>query len=640
MRLLLTGCLFILFVSTSWGQLNRDSLRRVIRTTENDTVRLMSMSVLAVDLARFSPDSLEAALAISKAGLELAHATGILEEEMFAHYDRAYIYYMQGNLEASVEDYQAAIGLAADMQSWRYYHNFRVRLSTLLFEMGRQDEGLAYTLEALDFFETERDSFEILGTLGTLIHGYTLKKEYDKAKRALFRQLNLKLESPLLIETHGNLGLVYARLGMLDSAVYYMEKAAEMGIAYPRFLFNNQVELAKVKHEQGKTGEAVSGLESLMADYPGEGKYVPRAHLLLSKYYLELGRIDAAANSFATVEDNERLQDLQSQEELNELGYRIALAQEDYPRALTFLEQFNTVRDSLTQIRRDSAYQVIQSKYDVAQKDRVISQQKLQTRNLQLGVIGLGGLLVLIVVIFFLRNKNQQIRAALLQEQARRQESEIEFLRQENQLVSMQAILEGQEEERKRIAQDLHDNIGSMMAAIKMKVMTIQENIEALEQMKIHQQLDSMVSQVTDEVRRISHNMTPVAFELAGLKEAVQDLCYLLEQEGIVVQKELEPLDTLQDKQKSIILYRLLQEMVQNILKHAQASEVRLVFRLEDQTLSVQLTDNGVGLDPAIWESSQNLGIRSIQSRVAYLGGTIEMVRMDGTQFSLEIPIF
>jgi signal transduction histidine kinase len=80
--------------------------------------------------------------------------------------------------------------------------------------------------------------------------------------------------------------------------------------------------------------------------------------------------------------------------------------------------------------------------------------------------------------------------------------------------------------------------------------------------------------------------------------------------------------------------------MVQNILKHAQASEVRLVFRLENQTLSVQLTDNGVGLDPAIWESSQNLGIRSIQSRVAYLGGTIEMVRMDGTQFSLEIPIF
>lgn len=620
-----------LYSSAQAQTFNRDSLRTVIASSQNDTTIVRAMRHLAYDLALHSPDSTDFSLALIQQAIEKAEAEDIVSQAMYAFYDRAYIHYIQGALNKSATDYRAAIRLAVELNLPDDQFAFEDGLATILFEQGEKEEAIELKYKVIDYYRQQHDTFNYLRSNSVLAHLYLYNEEFEKAREVLHHTIGYQYDYPGMIENYGNLGLIHSKKGQLDSAIYYMELANKMGVDYPHFIFNNQIALAEVYRKKGDHKKALQLLEQLHVSYTAaEDKYLYNLKMLLAQYYVETGQLDLASRFFQEAEAGLLSDDLATQKKRWFIGYQIHERTGDYEEALSYYKTYHMVSDSLNEVRRDSAYQVIESKYQVAKKEDALQAQQLKNRNLWMISLAVGALLSIGILIFYFRGENANYKATMLKEKSRSQELEIVGLRREHQFIALQSIVEGQEEERRRIAQDLHDNISSMMAAIRLKMLSIQAN---------HEQLDQMLGQVSDEVRRISHNMTPLAFGLAGLRGALEDLFQLLRSKGVKVHAETQALEQIQNKERAIMLYRIFQEMANNILKHAQATEIRIITVQQENDLFIQVADDGVGMSAEVWQNSPNLGLKSIKSRVKYLNGTIKMDNSTGTCFLLNLPI-
>ncbi|MCB0629325.1 MAG: histidine kinase [Saprospiraceae bacterium] len=610
---------------------NRDSIRRIIANHPDDSIGINAIRQLAIDLTMFSADSTTYSIELTNEAIARAQTLHIPSEEMKAYYDRAWMYYLQGDLTTSKQDYEKAIEMADALGDEFSYHKYRDRITTILFEEGKKDEALEIKYASMAYFKGIKDTLQLLSSMGLLGHAYFFYGDYEKGKEILYEKLSYNYDSPGRIEDYGNLGIAHYELGELDSAVYYMTLAGEMGKDYPFFMIANQMYLAKVLHKKGEKEKAVAVLEELNEEYADQDeKYLYELKMLLSEYHLELGAVDKAAAYFEEIQHGLLSQDLLTQQKKSLLGYRIFEQRGNYEQALNYHKDYHDATISINEVSRDSAFQVIESKYELVKKEEEIIAQKLKLRNVWVLLLSLGAVLGIALIGLYVRNRKQQYRSEILTEKARTQELEIQGLQQERQLISMQSILQGQEAERKRIARDLHDNIGSMMAAIKIKMHTIREN---------NSQLESMVSQVSEEVRRISHNMTPLAFGLSGLEGAVDDLSQILKSHQIRVNSRMEGLDQIEGEDRAIMFYRILQEMVNNIIKHSEASQVRMSSHAEQGKLKVDISDNGKGISTEAWETGQNLGFKNIKSRITYLQGRIVMDNSKGTRFDMVIPL-
>ncbi len=631
MKHLLLLFLFLNVAVLSAQKANRDSLRQIIAMAGQDSIGIHATRDLAFDIAMFSPDSISYSIELTDEAIDLAKAKNIPIEEMKGYFDRAWMYYLQGDLANSQEDYLRAINLAEAQGQDYYYHVYRDRLAGVLFETGKKDEALALKYASIDYFKETNDTLQIVNSLGLLGHTYFLQDEYEKGKEIIYEKLSYNYVYPGTIEDYGNLGIAHYELGDLDSAVYYMELAGEMGKDYPFFMIANDMYLAKVLHKKGEKQKAITVLEAINEEYADlDEKNLYELKMLLSEYHLELGNTEESMAYFTEIESGLLSQDLFTQQKKSFLGSRLYEEKGDYEQALSYYKTYHEVTDTINEVSRDSAYQVIESKYQVAKKEEQIAAQKLKLKNVWLLLFSLAAVLLIALIGLYIHNRKQRYEKDLLAEKSKRQTLEIEGLQREKQLVSMQSILKVQEAERKRIARDLHDNIGSMMAAIKIRMHTIQEN---------SMQLESMVNQVSEEVRRISHNMTPLAFGLSGLEGAVDDLCQILQAHDIRVEKDVQGLELLHDEDRAIMFFRILQEIINNIVKHSEATEVHLNSHADHADLHLSIRDNGKGVLEKEWAESQNLGFKNIKSRITYLQGDIAMKNAGGTLFNITIPI-
>jgi signal transduction histidine kinase len=133
--------------------------------------------------------------------------------------------------------------------------------------------------------------------------------------------------------------------------------------------------------------------------------------------------------------------------------------------------------------------------------------------------------------------------------------------------------------------------------------------------------------------------MTPLAFGLSGLEGAVDDLSQIMKSHHIQVSNRMKDLDRIEGEDRAIMFYRILQEMVNNIIKHSEASKVQLSSQVENDKLKIEIRDNGKGVSTEAWETGQNLGFKNIKSRITYLQGSIALDNTKGTRFNITIPL-
>lgn len=215
------------------------------------------------------------------------------------------------------------------------------------------------------------------------------------------------------------------------------------------------------------------------------------------------------------------------------------------------------------------------------------------------------------------------------------QREAMERLKLEEQERRLEAVLNVQEKERSRIALDLHDEVGALLSTVKLYMS--HKNLKEEHQHKATEMLDDAVT----KLRGISRNLSPENLQMFGLSSTLEKQISYLEEIHPFVIDFSHNLKNRLAPEIEIQLYRLLQELLNNTVKHAQASTVTLSIQQQPEKLKVAYSDDGVGFDMTAVEHSKSLGHASLASRVQILKGTysVESAPQQGIQVSVEIPL-
>ncbi|OPB94832.1 ATP-binding protein [Elizabethkingia ursingii] len=212
--------------------------------------------------------------------------------------------------------------------------------------------------------------------------------------------------------------------------------------------------------------------------------------------------------------------------------------------------------------------------------------------------------------------------------------------KQNSKISTLTALLEGQEQERGRLARDLHDGLGGLLSGTKHQLSYLDphqsENIEEGISKSI-KQIDGAV----EELRRVAHNLMPDLLVKYGLEVAIQEFASRISNSALDIHTEFINYGNSLSEEKQLIIYRIIQELVNNAIKHAEASEIIIQISQEENVLNLTVEDNGKGFDYKGLNVKKTAGFHNIESRVQFLKGTMNIISElnIGTSIELQIPI-
>ncbi len=216
----------------------------------------------------------------------------------------------------------------------------------------------------------------------------------------------------------------------------------------------------------------------------------------------------------------------------------------------------------------------------------------------------------------------------------------LEKEKQNSKISTLTALLEGQEQERGRLARDLHDGLGGLLSGTKLQLSYLDphqsENIEAGISKSINQ-IDGAV----EELRRVAHNLMPDLLMKYGLEVAIQEFASRMSNSALNIHTEFISYSNSISEEKQLLLYRIIQELVNNVIKHAKASEIIIQISEAENVLNLTVEDDGKGFDRKSLDIRKTAGFHNIESRVQFLKGTMNITSElnIGTSIELQIPI-
>lgn len=242
----------------------------------------------------------------------------------------------------------------------------------------------------------------------------------------------------------------------------------------------------------------------------------------------------------------------------------------------------------------------------------------------------LGVLFIIAVGVFLL---NQQFQKNLY-----RQKLDQEELRNKHQKELLQSNIEVQESERKRIAKDLHDELGATLSIARMHLSRLEQmnpdmNEKGISLSGVRDIIDTSIS----SVRQISHHLMPNQLETFGLKRALESMVdQINSSEQVNIDLDIPESASKLSWEKELALYRIFMELVQNTIKHSSATDVEINYMESNGNVSIEYLDNGVGLpEKAIY----GLGLKSMEARIKSVGGMIEFLKGEGFKAQLKLPV-
>ncbi len=622
-------------------------------TTQNDSLLAVLHVRKAFKIHRENPNELYKAIAILEQAVSIAKKGHLTKPQLTAYNKIGIIQSEQGNYNKAIEAYETCIALMQaslataspeiKKKRERAILGLQGNIANVLSKQGKKDEALNVQLKIAANQKKLKNNDGEARALNNIANSYLKNGEYKKSIAYLIKAKK-KSELDKYDRTtpyiYGNLSICYDELNMMDSSIYFgllcknsEHNDLELKLSNSALLAEKYAKIKDYKKSNSIYKELFSQFKNT-SDFIDLGYY----KLLAAESYIAQNDYEQAESLFNEAKKI-KIGRLEHKQKLGEIGMLLKKHKKDYEEALKYQDIYQTATDSLNNVKRDSNFKDIETKYEVIKKEEKIEEQEVKLKNYSAGLVGLLALAIIAGLLFYYTKKQAVLKEQIAHQEAIAKEREIEELKKENKLISMQSMLEGQEEERKRIAQDLHDNIGTLMTSIKMKFLLIQKEIESIQKINIAGELDTMINSASQEVRRISHRMTPKILEHAGLHDSVMELETQLTENNIEVKSKLDALKSISDKKMELNIYRIIQEVYNNIIKHSSADKVSIVSNIEDSILTLRLRDNGKGMTKEKWDDKKTLGLNGIKSRVNYLNGEIKLVEDTGTHYRITIPI-
>tara|TARA_R110000868_G_scaffold216416_7_gene466584 strand:- start:1255 stop:3213 length:1959 start_codon:yes stop_codon:yes gene_type:complete len=648
MRTYILGGLCVLFLLSKTNAqtvMNLDSLLTMYKLSEVDSSRVLLLINIGQQYEGNDPET--AKKYYKEAGLlseQLDYKRGILK--YISNY--SYVLNMQGDYEESLELNLKSVKISKEIGDSLALAKCLFNTGTSYQLLNNYESAISYYLEGKKIFTQLNNEIFIARASDILQTLYQKLKRYDKA-------LELGQEAILLSRKHNldyqlgnalsNMAINYIALKDFDKSIEVLTEALQIS----RRTDNKYLEVStqlnfadtyerKLEFEKMKDhAQLAKNLAIELGDVLSEGL----ALKLLSAYYLyrkDLGRAnDLGQQAYIIFEKNAL-----KREQLDGLYWLadISLVAGNMEGYLHYGQEGNLLANQL--LNEDIQHQIVEleKKYDASRKEERITlleskelqqQTKLSNKNkLNLVLIGLTVALVLLVVLLYSNFKQKLII----------RQKRINKLQVEKQLMATKAVLKGEEKERVRVARDLHDGLGGLLSGIKFSFQNMKGNLDIPPENDeaYHKGMDLLDTSI-DEIRRIAHNMMPENLVKFGLDTALKDFC-----------SDINQIDTLQvnyqsigmenyviEQSKAISLYRIVQELAYNTIKHAKATSLIIQLIKNDDNLSLVVEDDGIGFDPKILKKNKGIGWNNIYSRINLLKGSLDIQAVSGKGTSVQL---
>lgn len=495
---------------------------------------------------------------------------------------------------------------------------------------------------------------------------------------------------------HNNIGWLYQEQERYEESLEYYRKSGDyyFSIVDTARWAETQLNIGNVLVSQKKTAEGIEALNhALESLHPvTQGSSIRSAQLNLGIAYNELGQYDVALDHLQAIEEEALVEEdeqslvflwnlkgashfylhqyviavqyyLKSYDLAVQLDllkdqksalyglYEAERAANNHDASLRWLEQYLLIKDSIAATVLDDKLLDLQERYDAAEKAREIERLEITNEKVALEnklkdeqlnftfliivVIVLVGALLLLYIIYVIREQRAKMREATVQNNER-----IDRLMSDQETAMFEAVLETQEKERKKLAQDIHDNLGSFLATLKYQHEKVVPESDDHQLVKNHQATGQLISKAFEEVRSISHQMHSGQVFDFRLDTAIKELVQRI-QATERFQLTYQQLEVATDLPQvvEVNLYKVLQELLSNVMKHAQASEVVLQVNFTTEEVTLMLEDNGIGFDPKT--SSGGIGWSNICDRLRLIHARYEVdsALNHGTTVVIVVPL-
>jgi len=321
-------------------------------------------------------------------------------------------------------------------------------------------------------------------------------------------------------------------------------------------------------------------------------------------------------------------------------------AQHDYPGYAGALQTFYEIKDSLTNLNRYREIEEVETKYRVKEEQQKVTdlqkEEQVRVANMKrekifyISIIALSAISILLLLFNIrhrqIRNRQNEIL----------QQNKITQIEEQNRIAQMKSSMDAEENERQRIADKLHDDVGAMLSLASINISSLLENKDKNEQAdKKLSKVNDIVSSVSAAVRGLSHELTPLMIEKFGIVVALKDMANTINlSEKIKLETILIGFDNTAKYSPSFLknIYRITQELLHNVIAHANATHAILELIEHPDHISLMVEDNGGGIKQPV--SENGLGLNSIRSKIDYLHGSMEINGNEegGTIIVIEFP--
>lgn len=638
---MIVGCMSLL-VSAVHGQtlMNLDSLLRLLPAAKADSNKVD----LYINIGQqYEGTQLETAAHYYRLAGELSQQLGYTRGVIKYINNYTYILNLVSKYDSSLLLNQEAIRLSGTIKDSFMMGKAYFNAGTSARLSDKLRLSVQYYFEGQRIFEKHGDAsieargHDILQSLYENLDQFDKAKEHGRKAVALSRAQN---DSLLLMSSLANLGMSYAELNQLDSA----EKVYNESLVICRLLKNDYSEnilmlnmgdlyFNQQKFQQLKPMYARAlAISTAMENIENTGialRGMAIAHLYENDYTTALKYAQRAlqiTDSLHVLSEKQKC--------LNTLA-NIHFALHDVATAASLTKQASMLADSISNQRLQRDVAELETIYLVQQKEDRLAQQQASLRQKSNLSYALGALAILLLASLLLVWRTWQQKQKL-------QAQEIDRLQQEKQLAAADAIMQGEEQERSRLAKDLHDGLGGMLSGIKFSLQHTKGNVLLNDEgQAAFEKSIVMLDQSINEMRRVAHNMMPESLLKFGLSKALTDFCYDMQQSSqLSISCHLLEVDKL-PKGEAISVYRIVQELVNNILKHTHATEALIQVTRHDNVLSITVEDNGRGMQQQQNEAAAGMGWNNIRSRVHFLKGQIDVQSTPeaGTSVHIEWPV-
>jgi signal transduction histidine kinase len=626
--------LIILFTIPFFGQVNKiiDSLKIELSKQQPDSVKMQVLSDLSYYYLYQSTDT---SLIYGK---DLVAYSSTKKSEKFKakayrnmgnafmysnQYDSAYVYFDKafkvldknnfdksavyssiGMLQKRKGNYEDALktyfdGIRYDEETNNEYGKFikLLNAASVYFILEDIDKSIDFQLKAIAISDAT-DNPNITYAKGTILNNiavnYITVEKFVVAMEYLEKSLAFNLKSQNkkeLARTYNNIGTVYEKQNQLNKALDNLNKALVL------------------RKEIGDVDELIETHMALGTTYGKlkQSKKSTQHFAIALEKATSANNLSLISETYLSISNNYGLQNNPMKELEN---YRHHIQFRDSIFKLTNLENINE----------------IDAKYESEKKDKELAKQQLEIQKTSTQYNYMTGLAIFLLIAAILT-------FVVFQQRQKRKNQEIVTLKREHQIKTLESLIEGEEKERFRIAKELHDGVNGDLSAIKFKLSSLLEMNN-----KVIKEAITMIDDSCQQVRAISHNLVPQSLVNFNFIEAIQEYCNNMDaihKPQISFQKLGEHIDI--EKKSELNIFRIIQELVTNSVKHAEASEINVQISCRDNLMHITFEDDGKGFDKNQVESD-GIGLKNIPSRIDYLNASIDLIsNKQGTSYTIEI---